>query len=243
MKLKFIGTGALAAKQRSACTLVDNKILIDCGNGIIKTLLEQNVDANKIDTLLITHLHGDHFFDIPFLLKLRDFCNANNQLNIYCPIGTQNVIVNLMNIAYPDSEDWTIFTDKVRVKFIEFEELNNIEVTEGYFVDSYPVKHEELISSYGYVIRNDNKSIGFSGDSSYCDNIDKIIQESDISILDMTFIENTSEHMGIKDIEKLSVKHNKKIVTTHMSEEVRKFAKEKRINKVIIPDDGDEIII
>ena len=59
----MIGTGAISVKQRSACSLVDDKILIDCGNGIVKTLLEQDVNINKIDTLLITHLHGDHFLD------------------------------------------------------------------------------------------------------------------------------------------------------------------------------------
>lgn len=37
MKLQMIGTGAIGAKERSACSLIDEKILIDCGNGNIKT--------------------------------------------------------------------------------------------------------------------------------------------------------------------------------------------------------------
>ncbi len=68
MKIKMIGTGAISVKERSACCLIDERILVDCGNGIVKTLLEHNVNTNKIDTLLITHLHGDHFLDIPFLI-------------------------------------------------------------------------------------------------------------------------------------------------------------------------------
>lgn len=48
MRIKTIGTGAISVKQRSACSLIDNKILIDCDNGIVKTLLEQNVDIKEL---------------------------------------------------------------------------------------------------------------------------------------------------------------------------------------------------
>ena len=92
MKIKMIGTGAISVKDRSSCCLIDERIMVDCGNGIVKTLLEQNVDINNIDTLLITHLHGDHFLDLPFLIMQRNFFSANNDLNIYCPNGTEKVI-------------------------------------------------------------------------------------------------------------------------------------------------------
>lgn len=94
----MIGTGAISVKQRSACTLIDNKILVDCGNGIVKTMLEQNIDINKIDTLLITHLHGDHFLDIPFLIMQRNFSNSENELHIYCPKGTKESVGKLSNL-------------------------------------------------------------------------------------------------------------------------------------------------
>ncbi len=107
MKLKMIGTGALSVKDRSSCSLIDDRILIDCGNGILKTLLEQNVDISKIDILLITHLHGDHFLDIPFLIMQRDFISAEKELNIYGPEGTENTIAKLISLAYANIEDWT----------------------------------------------------------------------------------------------------------------------------------------
>lgn len=36
MKLKLIGTGSIGAIQSSACTLVNDDILIDMPNGIVK---------------------------------------------------------------------------------------------------------------------------------------------------------------------------------------------------------------
>ena len=38
MEVKVIGTGAIGAKNSSACTLIDKRILIDCGNGITKKI-------------------------------------------------------------------------------------------------------------------------------------------------------------------------------------------------------------
>ena len=47
MKIKMIGTGSISVKERSSCCLIDDRILVDCGNGIVKTLLEQNVELVK----------------------------------------------------------------------------------------------------------------------------------------------------------------------------------------------------
>lgn len=243
MRVKTIGTGAISVKQRSACSLIDNKILIDCGNGIVKTLLEQNVDIKEINTLLITHLHGDHFLDIPFLIIQRKFCSACNELNIYCPKGTEEAIEKIINLIYSDIEDWKALRDKTKVKFIEFENLTNKEVTNGYFVDSYEVKHGDFKPAYSFVLKNGDKSVGFSGDSIYCENIETIVKKTDISILDMSFIDSNNKHMGAHDIENLVNKYDKKIIATHMSESVRQYGNEIKNSKLIIPNDGDEFVI
>lgn len=243
MKIKMIGTGAISVKERSACCLIDDKILIDCGNGIVKTLLEQNVDVKKIEALLITHLHGDHFLDIPFIIMQRKFEMPDNELCIFGPVGLEETVGKIISLVYADIEDWTILRDKTRVKFIEVEELNNYEIIDGYFVDSYNVNHGGFEPAYGYVIKNNDKSVGISGDSSYCNNIDKIIENSDISILDMSFIEGNSKHMGTDSIKILSEKYNKPIITTHMSKTAREYTIESNLKNVIVPNDGEEFEI
>ena len=66
MKLQIIGSGAIITKNASASTLIDGKILVDCGAGTFKQLLRSGCKVEEIDTILITHLHSDHFMDIPF---------------------------------------------------------------------------------------------------------------------------------------------------------------------------------
>lgn len=115
-----------------------------------------------------------------------------------------------------------------------------MQITNNYFVDSYEVIHGSFKPTYGYIVKCNNKSIGFSGDSSYCENIDKIICNSDLSVLDMSFIQSSNKHMGVQDIELLAEKHGKRIISTHMRQEARALATEKKIENLIVPNDGDE---
>lgn len=244
MKLKLIGTGSIAATERSACSLIDEKILIDCGNGNVKTLVEQGVDVNSIEAILITHLHTDHFFDLPFFILLKNFNNSQTITKIYCPKGTEKIIEHLCNdYVAGQANVFEKWKNNAKVEFIEFDTLKNKEVVTGYYTNSYLVEHGDLKPAYGYIIRKENKAIGFSGDSTYCENINVIVKNSDIAVLDMSFPEKNKTHMGVGDIENISNIFNKKIVATHMGIQARKLAKEKKIKNLIIPSDGEEIEI
>lgn len=69
MKVKLIGTGAIYTKYNSACTLLNDDLIVDAPNGTLKQLLKMGLDPAIINTIVITHMHGDHTADIPFLLK------------------------------------------------------------------------------------------------------------------------------------------------------------------------------
>ncbi|MFN3695139.1 MAG: MBL fold metallo-hydrolase, partial [Ignavibacterium sp.] len=73
LKIKFIGTGsAKASLKRNFTSLLfqtsSEYILIDCGEGISKALLQQNFNLNLIDKIIISHLHSDHFAGLSGLL-------------------------------------------------------------------------------------------------------------------------------------------------------------------------------
>lgn len=240
MKVKVIGTGAITSKERNACTLIDEKILVDCGNGIVKTLMEQDVDILKIDTLLITHLHGDHFLDIPFLILYRRAFAPEKALNVYCPKGTTDIIGKLINLGFPDAPDWNNDRIKANVEFKEFDRLDNIEVTPGYIVNSYNVEHSNMKSAYGYTIEAEGKVVGLSGDSSYCKTIEEIVEISDVSVLDTSLETGNEKHMGINDIKVLLDKYGKTIISTHINTKTRQIANEYKIDNWIIPKDGEE---
>lgn len=240
MKLRMVGTGSIAGQARSASTLIDGKILVDCGNGIVKTIPEQYIP--QIDVLLITHLHGDHFLDIIFLILCRHFEQMDDVLRIYCPHNTEKTVRDIFALSYPGMDLGQIFTN-AKVEFMEFDELKDAEVTPGYFVTSYPVRHGK-IEAYGFTVRHNDSVVGFSGDSAYCKSIDEIIQKSDAAILDANFMLGNEKHMGLDTMQELARKFpNTLIIPTHMRNDVRRAAQNFKLGNLLVPHDSQEITI
>lgn len=71
MKMQFIGTGSIQDIPNSASVLINDHILFDVPNGNLKAMIRQGIDVLKIDTIIISHTHADHCFDVPFILWYR----------------------------------------------------------------------------------------------------------------------------------------------------------------------------
>ena len=237
MKIKLIGTGAMYTAYNSACTLIDNKIIVDMPNGTIKQLLKENINVGLIDIILITHMHGDHTADIPFFLKyIFNYLKIKKNIKIVGPLGIKNKIIKLFN-AY-NFEDEKEIEQFFNIEFIEILE-NEIEI-DNYFIKSYLVLHGEEKPALGYVI--DNK-LGLTGDSGLCNNIEKIFKKSQMIISDSSLDIGDSCHLGINDLDYLTKKYNKKVLCTHLRDETRNIITKGNFENIIVKEDFYEIEI
>lgn len=237
MKIKLIGTGAMYTAYNSACTLIDNKIIVDMPNGTIKQLLKENINVGLIDIILITHMHGDHTADIPFFLKyIFNYLKTKKNIKIVGPLGIKNKIIKLFN-AY-NFEDEKEIEHFFNIEFIEILE-NEIEI-DNYFIKSYLVLHGEEKPALGYVI--DNK-LGLTGDSGLCNNIEEIFKKSQMIISDSSLDIGDSCHLGINDLDYLTKKYNKKVLCTHLRDETRNIITKGNFENIIVKEDFYEIEI
>lgn len=237
MKIKLIGTGAMYTAYNSACTLIDNKIIVDMPNGTIKQLLKENINVGLIDIILITHMHGDHTADIPFFLKyIFNYLKTKKNIKIVGPLGIKNKIIKLFN-AY-NFEDEKEIEQFFNIEFIEILE-NEIEI-DNYFIKSYLVLHGEEKPALGYVI--DNK-LGLTGDSGLCNNIEEIFKKSQVIISDSSLDIGDSCHLGINDLDYLTKKYNKKVLCTHLRDETRNIITKGNFENIIVKEDFYEIEI
>ncbi len=236
MKIEFLGTGSVRAPQLSSSILIDEDLLIDVGNGIVNRMKQTGHKIVDIENCLITHLHGDHFADIPFLIV--DRIGGKNPMRIYGPKGLEERMRKLFDLlVFP--MDFETAKEKAKVQFIEFDKMEKENIGKETYVSAFEVEHEDCKPAYGYIVERRNHKIGFSGDSSYCEAVSKIVGQSEIAILDMCFIESKKGHMGIEDITNFAMTYpNKKIATTHMQEETREEATKKGIKNLIVPEDG-----
>lgn len=237
MKIKLVGTGAMYTAYNSACTLIDNKIIVDMPNGTIKQLLKENINVGLIDIILITHMHGDHTADIPFFLKyIFNYLKTKKNIKIVGPLGIKNKIIKLFN-AY-NFEDEKEIEQFFNIEFIEILE-NEIEI-DNYFIKSYLILHGEEKPALGYVI--DNK-LGLTGDSGLCNNIEEIFKKSQMIISDSSLDIGDSCHLGINDLDYLTKKYNKKVLCTHLRDETRNIITKGNFENIIVKEDFYEIEI
>lgn len=65
---------------------------MDCGAGTQHQMLKAGLWIGRVDKVFITHLHGDHCFDIVGLLALRGMRKVLSPLEVIGPVGIKELI-------------------------------------------------------------------------------------------------------------------------------------------------------
>jgi ribonuclease BN (tRNA processing enzyme) len=92
IRIRFLGCGdAFGSGGRlQTCILVQSNAhgcLVDCGASSLSALKRSGVDPNEIGTILISHLHGDHFGGLPFFVLDGQFSGRSKDLRVAGPPG------------------------------------------------------------------------------------------------------------------------------------------------------------
>ncbi len=90
LTVTFLGTSSAApTKGRGLPAIAIQRegelVLLDCGEGVQRKILELGIGLNKETTILITHLHGDHVTGLLGLLQTMSLSQRRKPLNIVGP--------------------------------------------------------------------------------------------------------------------------------------------------------------
>src|SRR5262245_37966991 len=94
MQLTVVGCGdAFGSGGRfNSCYLVESggkTLALDFGASTMVALKQRGISPNTIDAVVLSHLHGDHFGGLPFLMLDSQFDSRRDKpLTIIGPIGT-----------------------------------------------------------------------------------------------------------------------------------------------------------
>ena len=241
MKIRCIGTGTMGSVERGNQSIMVDDILLDVGSGVVKKIEQLEIYTKSVNYLLITHVHADHFVDLPNYLIGRSIRGeTTNLLYIICGKGIKEKVIQLFELCFGDGnkEKYENFEEKYHVKFIE---LTNGEsfATDQMKITAYELQHGDCKPILGFTIEKDNKIVGYATDTTLCDNVRKICEKSDYAFLDATRMFSTNSHMGLEEVISLSEEYpNTKIYAIHRNDNVNK----ENVN-VEFPNDGDIIEI
>ena len=235
MKIQVIGSGSMWTKYNSACYLIDDKTMIDFPNGACKYLYRLDIIPNTINNIVLTHLHGDHYFDMPFYL-LNKSKSENKDVNIFCSKEGKKKINKIGILAFPNS--FKEACNSLNLKYC----FNDDFIIEDYKVEKMLVEHGRMKPAFGYIFSKDDICVGFTGDTSLCESVEILSSKCRYLFCDCMFIKGNGKHQGIDNLEYLSKKYpNCTFVVSHLEDDTRKKLEKMKIKNIIVPDDAQII--
>jgi len=221
----LLGTGdAFASFGRcQAGYLIDapgGRILMEAGPGLMPALKSHGVAPDSFDLLLISHLHGDHFGGLPFLILDYIWETPRKKvLTIAGPARLEQRTWLLMRTMFPHFE-----LDKVKhkLKFVVLEPGSSTRLGE-FKVSAIRSPHTKPEISLSLRIDGGGKSIVFSGDSGWNDELVELSAGADLFLCECTYYE--SAHLKFHlNYPLLAANRDKfkvrRMVLTHLGREV-----------------------
>jgi ribonuclease BN (tRNA processing enzyme) len=107
-RVSFVGSGDAfgSGGRRQTCIGLsgdDQFLLVDCGTTSVLGLKSMGVDPNSVTAVVISHLHGDHFGGLPFLILDGQFSGRTQPLLVAGPPGTQDRLAQALEVLFPGS--------------------------------------------------------------------------------------------------------------------------------------------
>jgi ribonuclease BN (tRNA processing enzyme) len=190
MKITFLGTtGGIFTKNRGyPSILIDDSLLLDCGDGTAQRLMEVN-SLRSIRTICLSHLHGDHSMGIMSLLWYYVFTNRKEKLTIIAPSPVKEFIARILDNFLP--------TELVQFPFeLHLLELNGgskvLEVEGGYRLKYAEMDH--TIKAFGYRVEKDRGLLCYSGDTRFQQTLVDLAKGCDVLICESTFPDDKAEN-------------------------------------------------
>ena len=247
MKLTIVGSGdAFGSGGRlQTCFHVaagDLSFLIDCGATSLIGMARQGLDPNQVDAIFISHLHGDHFAGLVWwMLHAQHVAKRERSLIVVGPRGIEARYRMAAEALFPGSTEKDL---RFRLQFYEHVEASPFD-WRGVCCQAVEVSHPSGAPSYGLRFAFPGGSLSFSGDTEWVDALIDLSEGVDLHINEcFVFDEELRYHTRWSLLrEKLPLLSAKRIVLTHMSEDMLARVGEIDDPRIIVSEDGLQLEI
>lgn len=224
VRVRFLGTGdAFGSGGRNQSSyLIETKrtcFLLDCGPTALLALKRFGIDPARVDSILLSHFHGDHIAGLPFFfLEWLYQTPRGKEVEIAGPAGIQERAETLFSVMYAPGR-----AEQLRPR-LRYTELKPDQSTSLGEIEVFPfrVPHQIDAVSLALKIRISDKTILYSGDSPWTEALAHHSQGADLFICECThYRAGGADHLSLEELltHRGELK-SRRVILTHLGAEV-----------------------
>ena len=230
------GTGSPLpdANRAQACTAIiagNEFVLVDTGSGSWRKVALNNLPAQNLRAVLLTHFHSDHIGDLGETIMQSWAAGRNQKLNVYGPPGVEKVVAGFAQ-AYALDTDYRVLhhgeqimpravagavAQPIKLKSDDAAAL--VFARNGLKVLAFKVNHDPISPAYGYRFEYKGRVVVVSGDTAKSDNLAQHAAGADLLIHEV-IVKNLLQ-FAAGNLEKVGnvrrAKMSRDIITYHAS--------------------------
>lgn len=248
MEIYYLGTGAAEGWPALFCTcencerarikkgknyrsrqqvLIDNRVLMDFGPDTFYHMMKYDLDMSKVEQVLLTHSHTDHFYSTELILRAKPYAfdREKNKMTLY---GNEKCHWMFLNTLQVEDDSVNM---KECVKFEEIHAFQNFDIP-GYKIKPLKAIHDPKEECLIFLIENqEGKTFLYANDTAYfpeetwkalegikldCVSIDCTLGKS--SILKASHMGLAANYLVMERLKEMKcVDEKTKVILTHFS--------------------------
>lgn len=162
-----------------------HKIVIDCGLGVTRGLVDQGMHLKDLSLIFITHMHSDHYLDLGPLLHTAWTAGLATPVTVYAPKGIEEYWQHFLLSMKADIE--LRIEDEGRpdlAKLINIKLMDEGEVMsdKGITVSAMRNEHPPLVDTFALRFKSETSDVVFSGDTAYLPTLADFAKNADLLI-------------------------------------------------------------
>jgi len=188
MRLTVVGCGdAFGSGGRgNACFWIESggvTVALDFGATALVGARRLGLDPNRIDAVVVSHLHGDHFGGLPFLLLDGHFdSRRETPLTIIGPVGAAERLRAALEVFYPGLSglDWRFPLDVVHLPCGVRHRFAHLAI------ETAAVVHPSGAPATAVRMADGTRTLAYSGDTGWTDALVEVARGADFFITECT---------------------------------------------------------
>ncbi len=194
-------------------------LLVDCGPTVLQGLKRLRLPPDRVDVVLVSHLHGDHFGGVPFLLMDYRYDSLRRRpLTIAGPRDTESRVRLLFHALYESS---SLESPPHEIAWRQLPAHVPVPVAGDVQVTAFPVRHAPELECFGYRLEVEGRVIVYSGDTGWTDDLIEQVRDADLFLCECSTYETRLDlHIAYPEIAtRASTLGCKRLVLTHLGRE------------------------